>query len=217
MSIQRWDPLAETLSLRDAMDRLLQASFVGPATLGAAGGLGVALDLEETPDEYIVRAALPGFRPEDVDVSVTGDTLTIRAERQGEEERTGRTYLIRERRAGAVTRAIALPQPVDADRARARFEHGELVLTLPKAEGSKPRRIPIGGQGRQRLSGGNAYQYGYDAGHSARYRGREFEEVEAQLRGEYEERHREERGGIAGLWERLREEIREGWNRARGR
>ena len=218
MSIERWDPLRETLSLRDAMDRLLQESVVWPAARAGEQGVGLALDLEESADEYTIRAALPGFRPEEVDVSALGDTLTIRAERRGEEERTGRNYLIRERRAGAVTRAIALPQPVDADRARARFEHGELVLTLPKAEGSTPRRIPIGGQaGQGRLSGGGAYQYGYDAGRSERYRGREFEEVEAQLRGEYEERHREGRGGIAGLWERLREEIREGWNRARGR
>ncbi len=217
MSIERWDPFRETLSLRDAMDRLLQESVVWPAAWAGEPGAALALDLEESADEYTVRAALPGFRPEEVDVSVLGDTLTIRAERRGEEERKGRNYLIRERRTGAVTRAIALPQPVDADRAQARFEHGELVLTLPKAEGSKPRRIPLGGQGRQQLSGGGAYQYGYDAGRSERYRGREFEEVESQLRGEYEDRHREERGGIAGLWERLREEIREGWNRARGR
>ena len=200
MSIERWDPFRETLSLRDAMDRLLQESLVWPAARTGEQGVGMALDLEESADEYTVRAALPGLRPEEVDVSVLGDTLTIRAERQGEEERKGRNYLIRERHAGAVTRALALPQAVDADRARARFEHGELVLTLPKAEGSKPRRIPLGGQGRQRPAGGGAYQYGYDAGRSERYRGREFEEVESQLRGEYEERHREERGGIAGLW-----------------
>ena len=217
MSIERWDPFRETLGLRDAMDRLLEESVVWPGAQGLGGPLGVALDLEESEDEYTVRAALPGFRPEEVDVSLQGDTLTIQARRQGEEERKGRTYLIRERRAGAVTRAITLPQPVNADKVRAQYEHGELILTLPKAEGSKPRRIPIGGQGRRQLSGGGAYQYGYDAGRSERYRGREFEEVESQLRGEYEDRHREERGGIAGLWERFREEIRTGWNRARGK
>ena len=217
MSIERWDPFRETLSLRDAMDRLLQESVIWPSPWAGDQSLGMALDLEESEDEFTVRAALPGFRPEDVDVSLQGDTLSILARRQGEEERKGRSYLIRERRAGAVTRTITLPQPVDADKVRAQYEHGELVLTLPKAEGSRPRRIPIGGGGQARLTGGGAYQYGYDAGRSERYRGREFEEVESQLRGEYEARHREERGGIAGLWERLREEIRTGWNRARGK
>ena len=216
MSIQHWDPFRETLSLREAMSRLLEESVVGPASLGSGTGLGLALDLEEAPDEYTVRAALPGLRPEEINVEVLDDTLTIQAERRGEEERRDRNYLVRERRVGAITRTIRLPQRVDADKVQARYEHGELVLTLPKAAGSAARRITIGGQGQQ-LTGGTPYQYGYDAAGSDQYRGREFEDVESNLRSEYERRHRAAGGGISGLWERFREEIRTGWNRARGK
>jgi len=207
MSIQRWDQFPETLSLRGPLSRLLADD----------AALDLALDLEETPEAYIVRAALPGFRPEDVNVSLTGDTLTIQAAQEREEERKERDYLIRERRTGLVRRSIALPGRVEADKAQARYENGELVLTLPKTEESKPRQIAINGQGQGQLSGSGAYQYGYSAGQSEQYRGREFEEAEHDLRGEYEGRHRSEGGGISGLWERLREEIRAGWNRARGK
>ncbi len=217
MSIQRWDPFRDTLGLRDALGRLLEESVVWPGASGGGAGLGPALDLEESPDAYTVRVALPGFRPEEVDVSLLGDTLTIQAARTSEEERQERNYLIRERQAGAVRRTIVLPGRVDADRVRSRYEHGELVLTLPKTEESKPRRIAIGGQGRQQLPAGSAYQYGYDAGRSDRYRGREFEEAEGELRGEYERREQAAGRGIGGLWEHLREEIRAGWRRARGK
>jgi HSP20 family protein len=207
VSIQRWDPFPAALSPRNPLNRLL----------GDDAALDLALDLEETPDAYIVRAALPGFRPEDVNVSLTGDTLTILATQEREEERKDRDYLIRERRTGLVRRSIALPGRVDADKAQARYENGELVLTLPKTEESKPQRIAINGQGQGQLSGTAAYHYGYSAGQSDQYRGREFEDAEHDLRGDYEHRHRSEGGGISDLWERLREEIREGWNRARGK
>ncbi len=158
MSMQRWDPFREALSLRDAMNRLFEESFVRPSTgmAGTGTALGLAMDLEESQDEYVVRASLPGFRPEDVHITVTGDVLTIRAEHGGEEERKDRNYLLRERRMGAVSRTISLPTRVQADQAQARYENGELILTLPKAEEVKPRQIQIGVQGRQELSGGTA-------------------------------------------------------------
>ena len=214
MSMQRWQSVPEMVSLREAMGRLLEESVVSPLSFGGVG-LGPALDLEESPEEYTVRAALPGFRPEEVEVSVLGDTLTIRAERKDEQERRDRNYLLREQRVGVVSRTITLPGRVDVDKVRAHHEYGELVLTLPKAAESKPRRIPISGGGDPRLTGGNAYRYGYDAGRSDRYRGHDFEE--ADLRSEYERREQDAGRGIVGLWDRLREEIRSGWQRARGR
>ena len=153
MSIQRFDPFREMLSLRDAMSRLLEESFVRPAAVGAlpAGtALGFPVDVEQGQNEYIVRASLPGFAPEEVDVTLTGDVLTIRAEHRRQQERQDRNYLVRERRAGAVVRTIALPERVRADQAQARFENGELVLTLPTAPESRPTRIQINaGGGRQ--------------------------------------------------------------------
>ena len=156
MALQRWDPVREPLSLRDAVGRLFEDSYVRPATAAGGAPLGLALDIEETADAYTVRASLPGFRPEDVDVTIADDALTIRAERGGEEERRGATYLLRERQVGSMGRSVALPMRIDADAARARYEHGELILTLPQAEETKPKRIRIGADGRPQLAGTTA-------------------------------------------------------------
>lgn len=159
MSIQRWDPFRDVLSLRDAMNRLFEESYVRPvgvSGLAAGTAAGLAIDLEENGDEYTVRASLPGFNPEDVNVSVVGDTLTIHAQHMGEQERKGANYLVRERRLGSLSRTITLPQRIQADGAQARFENGELILTLPKAEETKPRQIKIEVQGREELAGGTA-------------------------------------------------------------
>ncbi len=157
MTLQRWDPFRETLSLRDAMSRLLEDSFVRPTTSGMNAAFGPALDLQESQAEYTVRASLPGFSPEDVNVSVTGDTLKIQAEHKGEQEQKGKNYLVRERHVGSFARAIQLPTRVQAESAHARYENGELILTLPKAEDVKPKQIQIGVNGQQqRLEAGPA-------------------------------------------------------------
>ena len=159
MSIQRFDPFREVLTLRDAMNRLFEDSFVRPGFGPGAqpgAGYGLALDLEETGEGYTVRASLPGFKPEDVNVQIVGDVLTISAQHNQEQERNDSNYLLRERRFGSVSRTVTLPQRVQADQAQARFENGELVLTLPKAEELRPRQIKIDVQGRQELAGGTA-------------------------------------------------------------
>jgi len=161
MSIQRFDPFRDVLSLRDAMSRLFEESYVQPsvaarAGLGTGTALGFALDVEENQDGYTVRASLPGFRPEDVQVSIVGDTLSIQAEHRGQEEKQGTNYLLKERRMGSVARTITLPQRVNPDGAQARYENGELVLSLPKVEEVRPRQIKVEVQGRQELAGGTA-------------------------------------------------------------
>jgi HSP20 family protein len=147
--MERWDPYRDTLSLRDAMDRLLQESFVRPAwgRRGIEGGT-VALDVRENENEYTVEASLPGVKPEGVQIQVMGDTVTISGEtRQEREQRRGENVLMRERQVGSFSRSLTLPMPIDADRAEARFEHGVLTLTLPKAEQARPRRIQVRGAG----------------------------------------------------------------------
>ncbi len=165
MSIQRFDPFRDVLSLRDAMSRLFEESFVRPASFGthpAGTALGFPVDIEQGQSEYILRASLPGFSPEEVNVTVTGDVLTIRAEHRQQQEQN-RNYLVRERRVGAVVRTIALPERVQADAAEARFENGELVLTLPTAPENRPTRIQISASGSQQQPGGGA-QGEQDAG-----------------------------------------------------
>jgi len=155
MAIERWDPFREAVSLRDAMNSLFQESFVRPGSMPAQdGAMALPLDISETEDDYVVRASLPGIKPEDVQITVHGDTLTIRAESKAEEEKKGQTWHIRERRVGSFQRTVALASPVNSEKAHAQFDHGVLSLTLPKAEQAKPRQIKIGGSGTAPAQGG---------------------------------------------------------------
>lgn len=148
MAIDRWDPFREMLSLRDAMDRFMQEGLFRPtsAMLNAARG-GFPIDVTESDDEYVVKASLPGVRPDDLHVQVEGNTLTIRGERKAEEEQpsTGQ-WLMREHRAETFIRSVTLPMPIEVNHSKANYEHGILSLTLPKAESAKPKQIPVMGK-----------------------------------------------------------------------
>lgn len=148
MTLHRFDPFTDVLTLRDAMNRLFEDSFVKPASLVTGGVVGMPVDIEESDETYTVWASLPGFSPEDVDISVIGDTITIQAVRKSEQG-PKKTYLLRERPLTAVSRTFTLPARVDADQTQATYQNGELVLTLPKAEEVRPRRIQIGTNGHQ--------------------------------------------------------------------
>jgi HSP20 family protein len=146
MAIERWDPFREMISLRDAMNSLFQESFVRPGgALAASGATALPLDVSETENEFVIKASLPGVKPEDVHITVHGDTLSIRGESKAEDEKKGQNWLVRERRLGAFQRSVALHAPVNSDKAHAQYDHGVLTLTLPKAEEAKPRQIKIGG------------------------------------------------------------------------
>ena len=150
-NLVRWDPWSEFTSLRQAMDRLFEDAWVRPGSFlgdgqGSAGGpgRGFAFDLYETGDDYVVTATLPGLKPEDLELSVQGNVLTISGEVKPEEaESDQRSYHVRERGYGRFSRQIALPMGVQADQIQAHLEHGVLKVTLPKAEEMKPRRIQI--------------------------------------------------------------------------
>jgi HSP20 family protein len=146
MALQLWDPFREAVSLRDAMNALLQESFVRPTSLlSRDGSAHLPLDVSENENEFVIKASVPGVKPEDVQITVQGDTLTIRGESRADEEKTGDRWHIRERRYGAFQRSLALGMPVVADKAQAHYEHGVLTLTLPKADEAKPRPIKING------------------------------------------------------------------------
>jgi HSP20 family protein len=149
MAIERLDPFREAVSLRDAMNSLFQESFIRPASLLAQNGVtALPLDISETEDEFVVRASVPGVKPDDVQITVQGDTLTIRGESKAEEEKKGEHWHLRERRHGAFHRSVTLSAPVNADNAQGHYEHGVLTLRLPKAEQAKPRQIKIAGVGQ---------------------------------------------------------------------
>lgn len=138
----RFEPMREIITLREAMDRLFNDAFT--PSLGAAGGWQVpAVDLYQTDDEVIVKASLPGLKPDDVQISITGDMLTLKGEFRQEEEKKERAYHLREQRYGAFERTFALPTDVVADKAKAEFENGILTVSLPKAEEVKPKMISV--------------------------------------------------------------------------
>jgi HSP20 family protein len=144
MALPRLEPFREMVSLRDAMNSLFQESFVRPVALMAEGASALLpLDIAETENEFIVKASLPGVRPEDVQITAHGDTLTIRGEIKAEEQKKDVHVHLRERRSGQFQRTVGLTTPINADKAQARFENGVLTLILPKSEEAKPRQIKI--------------------------------------------------------------------------
>ena len=143
-SLIRWEPFEELISLREAMDRLFEESFVRPWSLWPSLWEGtVPVDMYETEDSVVVTAAVPGVKPEDIDITVTGDTLTIKGEVKAEKELEKANYICRERRYGTFSRSVSLPAGLETDKAEATFENGILRLTIPKAEHAKPKTIKV--------------------------------------------------------------------------
>lgn len=148
-SITRWDPFRELTDFRRSMHSPFGFGFVRPRRLVAREpdeGL-FPIDLYETDDEVVVKASLPGVKPEDVKVSVEGAVLSIKAEAEDEDTDEQTAYYRHERRSGAFHRALRLPTRVDAEGASADFEHGVLNLRLPKAADVRPKTIEVKANG----------------------------------------------------------------------
>jgi len=144
-NLARWEPFRDLISLREAMDHLFEESFVRPRAgwLTPRETRTLAVDMYTTDDAVVVKAAVPGVKPEDIDISLSGNTLTIKGETKAEEEIKEENYIRRERHYGAFSRTLTLPTPVVADEAEAKFENGILTLTLPKVEEAKPKVIKV--------------------------------------------------------------------------
>ncbi|MGZ9233903.1 MAG: Hsp20/alpha crystallin family protein [Anaerolineales bacterium] len=142
-NLTRWEPVREMMTLREAMDRLFDDAFTRPLSLRDGGWSAPAIDMYQTDDEVVVKAALPGFSADDVQINVTGDVLTIRGELKHEEEKKEKAWHMREQRWESFERSVALPTDVVADKANADFANGILTITLPKAEEVKPKTISV--------------------------------------------------------------------------
>jgi HSP20 family protein len=147
--MMRWQPFSELISLRQAMDKLFEDSFVTPSRLLNTFGPGVTtpIDMYHTANEVVVKAALPGVKPEEVDITITGDTLSIKGETKSEEEIKREEYLYQEHRYGTFSRSVTLPGGLDSDKAEASFDDGILTLTIPKSEQIKPKQIKVKAKG----------------------------------------------------------------------
>ncbi len=141
--ITRWDPFREAVTLREAMDRLFEDSYV-PSRRRAEQreqAFRLPLDAYVTPGEIIIVANMPGVKPENVEITIEGDTLTIKGERPAPFENVD--YVLQERTFGKFQRTLNINIPVDANKAEAKFENGLLTLTIPKAEAVKPKTISV--------------------------------------------------------------------------
>lgn len=143
MTLDVFEPLREGLTLREAVNRLFEDSYVRPETGARPTKRTLPLDVLETTDELVIRASLPGCHREKVEINFQKDTLTIKGVLNGTPENEQARWLLRERWTGEVSRTVVLPVPVDADKAKAQFKDGILTLSLPKSEAVKPRTIPV--------------------------------------------------------------------------
>ena len=141
--LTRWDPFRDMLSLRREMDRLFDNALTGPRTGGEPTSWDLALDVAENPDEYVVKASLPGIDPDNLDITFTNNTLTIKGEVKEDREFDRAQYHVRERRFGNFARSLGLPSGIKTEDIRASYENGVLTLYLPKAEEVKPKKIAI--------------------------------------------------------------------------
>jgi HSP20 family protein len=145
MTIARFTPLTDVVSLREAMDRLFEDSFIPSNGWAASNGhqISVPVDLWETADAYHLRADLPGLSPDDIEINATADTFTIRGEIKPGTDVTNEGWLRKERRFGKFARSFTVPMQIDPNKVEAKSQNGVLELVLPKAENVKPRSIKI--------------------------------------------------------------------------
>jgi HSP20 family protein len=133
------------VTLREAMNSLFDDSYVSPLRVTGAPTVGgnLAVDIYESSDGLVVKAAIPGMNPEDLDITVTGDVLNIKGETKQEEEIKEENYHRREFRYGSFCRSVRLPVEVDSSKAEATYKDGVLTLAFPKPEGKKPLSISV--------------------------------------------------------------------------
>lgn len=141
-NITRFEPIRDLVSVRRDMDRLFDQFFASPGTTRSDWSVPM-VDMYQTENEIVVKATLPGLEPDDLDIQITGDLLTIRGEIKHEIDEEGAKYHLREHRYQTFSRSLTLPVPIVTDKANAEMKNGILHLTLPKAEEAKPKVINV--------------------------------------------------------------------------
>ena len=149
-TLTRWEPIREWADMRSNMDRMMGRFFEDPFFANTSawsqrngGAWSLPLDVAEDADHYIVKASVPGINPEDIDITLTDNVLTIKGETKEEKESQETNWHVRERRYGSFMRSVTLPASIEADKVEATNENGVLTLRIPKAEAVKPKRITV--------------------------------------------------------------------------
>ena len=144
-NLVRWEPFRDLTDFRNSIDRVFDRGYARPwrVVTWENGGSLFPVDVADTEDSVAVTASLPGVKAEDIDISITGTTLTIKGETKSEEDADEPNYYRKERRFGSFERLLKLPVKVEADKAQATFEDGVLKIELPKASDVKPQTIEV--------------------------------------------------------------------------
>jgi HSP20 family protein len=140
--VTRWDPVRDMITMRQAVDRMLDETFARGSETRGTGAWLLPMDAYITDDAIVIRADVPGLNPEELDITLEGDTLAIRGEIKRTEDE-GRKYVLLERPSGKFERTLSINTPIDHDKVEANFKNGVLTLSLPKAEAVKPRQIAV--------------------------------------------------------------------------
>lgn len=140
MVMQRWDPFRDLRQMDETMNRLWRGYGGVPAS---TEDWNISMDVIQRPDEIVVKASMPGVKPEAVDLAIEDNILTLRADRKPDFEDEKSVYLVQERPTGSFYRALRLPETVDANKVQSTYENGVLTIVLPKAEEKKKKQIKI--------------------------------------------------------------------------
>jgi HSP20 family protein len=143
MAIQRWIPFGNMREAENEMNRFWRNFGVGPVWREGEEHWNINVDVLQKKDDIVVKASVPGVKPEDIDVAIEDNVLTIKAERHTENEFKDADYLVQERATGSFFRALRLPDTVDTNKIQSSYEHGVLTITMPKAEEKKRKQIHV--------------------------------------------------------------------------
>ena len=140
-AIIRWSPARDMVRLSDAMDRMLEDAWTRPTPARAEREARLPLDVYTTPSEIVLTANVPGLKPDEVEITLEGDTLSIHGEFKAPMENV--EYVFQERTFGKFSRTLTINVPVDVNKVEATFDNGVLTITLPKAEAARPKTIKV--------------------------------------------------------------------------
>ena len=146
MATTRWNPVRDMITLREAMDQVFNENYMRNRDYRQPQAWQLPVDAFTTEDAIVLIADVPGLKPEELNVTLEGDTLTIRGELKTRAE--DRNYLLRERATGPFERVLSINTPIDTNKVTAEFSDGVLTLTLPKAEAVKPKQIKVVANGK---------------------------------------------------------------------
>jgi len=141
-NITRYNPFSEVVSLREAMDRLFEDSFISPRQNTLLSGRGVTANLYETGEGFTLQIPVPGVKPEDVEITVQQETISLKWETKVQVPE-GATVHWNGFQSGQSQQSFSLPSPINAERVEAHYTNGILTLHLPKAEHAKARTIKV--------------------------------------------------------------------------